>query len=66
MSMATERCGRCGRAMVSMETDPDAIWSLRCPRCAARDARRRDRTKAAMLACTALLAIAGAWQMLIA
>ena len=66
MSLATERCGRCGRAMVSMETDPDAIRSLRCPRCAGRDARRRDRTMAAMLGCTALLAGVGAWQMLIA
>lgn len=66
MSVASECCDRCGRAMVSMEIDPDAIPSLRCPRCAALDARRRDRARAAMLGCTALLAVVGASQMLIA
>lgn len=66
MRLATERCGRCGRALVSMEADPDAIRSARCPSCGERDERRRSRVMMVTLACTSIVVAFSAWQMLIA
>lgn len=66
MSLDTERCGRCGAALVSMEADPEAIRAIRCRRCVARAERDRARLLSATIAGTTLVAALSAWQMLTA